>query len=162
MENEKKKALTVNIIGLFQRFEYFISLILAVLIALVLVVAVIRVAIYSYHLIFSKVLTPMLIVYDDFSILFGQIIALLIIVEFMNSILSVLKTRDIKRLVKDVILITGLAISRKLIILDYSSAEYMSIIAMGILLISIGVFYFLICLESFSKNLSVKTKKKIK
>ena len=85
---------------------------------------------------------------------------LLISLEFLSSILKVLKSHLIKVLVQDVILITALAIARKLIIFDYEHHEPMYIIALGVLLLSIGLFYFLIRFERPIKN--SEPKKEIK
>ena len=147
-----------KIVGMFQRFEYFVSILLAVLLAAILCVAVMRVAIFSYLLIFSKIVTPTEILYEDFNNIFGKILTLFITIEFMNSILRILRTGELKRLVVDVTLITGLAITRKLIILDYSNTDHMTIIAMGIVLVSVGIFYFLVRIETLSKYLRNKNK----
>lgn len=154
MDNNKSTIDTI--LKLFHRFENLISIILAVLIVGILGVALVRIAVSSYILIFSNILTPTEIAYEHFNDIFGKIMTLIITIEFMNSILSVLKTGDLKGLVLDVTLITGLAIARKLIIFDYSSTEPMAIIAMGVVLTAVGIFYFLIRINTLSKYLSRK------
>lgn len=149
MEKDSKSPID-KLLRLFHHFEFFISIILAILISGILGVAVIRIAVYSYLLIFSEVLTPTNIDYVAFNDIFGKIMTLLITIEFMNSILHVLKTGELKQLVKDVTLITGLAVARKLIIFDYSNSEHMQIIAMAIVLVSVGIFYFFIRTDTFS------------
>lgn len=158
--NKGNKSPIDKLLRLFTRFEYLTSIFLSILIAGILLVATIRIAYFTYTMIFSNILSPATIVYADFNDLFGKIITLLIIIEFMNSILSVLKTRDLKRLVQDVTLITGLAIARKLIIFDYTDSDHMTIIAMGVMLIAVGVFYFLIRIDTVLKYLRNKNSNK--
>lgn len=155
---ENNKTLIDKILKLFHSFENFISIILALLIVGILGVALVRIAVSSYQLIFSNILTPTEIVYEHFNDIFGKIMTLLITIEFMNSIISVLKTGNLKILVQDVTLITGLAIARKLLIFDYSQTGHMTIIAMGVVLMAVGIFYFLIRVDTLSKKLPNKGK----
>ena len=150
MEKDTKSPID-KLLKLFHYLEYGISIILAIIIAGILAVAVVRIAVYAYLLIFSQLLTPTNIDYGAFNDIFGKIMTLLITIEFMNSILHILKTGELKQLLKDVTLITGLAIARKLIIFEYTTAEPMTIIAMGIVLVSVGIFYFLIRVDTLSK-----------
>lgn len=133
-----------KMLNFFHKFEHVVLMILAVLSATILVVAVVRLAIYAYIIIFSKILHPVDIVYEDLNEIFGKIMTLLIFIEFMNSIIHVIRKGDLKLLVKDVTLITGLAICRKLIMLDYSAKEPLFIVSMALVLIAIGIFYFII------------------
>ena len=163
MEKDTKSPID-KLLKLFHYLEYGISIILAIIIAGILAVAVIRIAVYSYLLIFSQLLTPTNIDYGAFNDIFKKIMTLLITIEFMNSILHILKTGELKQLLKDVTLITGLAIARKLIIFEYTKAEPMTVIAMGIELVSVGIFYFLIRVDTLSKyvprgNREVKKKR---
>ena len=72
--------------------------------------------------------------------------------EFLSSILKVLKTHEMKSLIQDVILITALAIARKLIVYDYDHHHASDTIALGVLLLAIGIFYFLIRLNIGQKQ----------
>ena len=78
---------------------------------------------------------------------------LLISLEFLSSILKVLKSHAVKILVQDVVLITALAIARKLIIYDYDDHDAIHTLALGGSLLCLGVFYFLIRFN-FKKNSS--------
>ena len=158
MEKDTKSPID-KLLKLFHYLEYGISIILAIIIAGILAVAVVRIAVYSYLLIFSQLLTPTNIDYGAFNDIFGKIMTLLITIEFMNSILHILKTGELKQLLKDVTLITGLAIARKLIIFEYTTAEPMTIIAMGIVLVSVGIFYFLIRVDTLSKYMDKGNRK---
>ena len=146
---------------IFQKFEYLISIIMAVLIGGLVVVATVRIIVFTYNMVFSKAFFPTSIKFEDFNELFGMIMTLLIIIEFMNSILSVLRSRELKGIVKDVSLITGLAIARKLIILDYTQTEPLTVLAMSGVLVAVGVFYFLVKVETISKLTSNRQKKEI-
>jgi uncharacterized membrane protein (DUF373 family) len=88
---------------------------------------------------------------EDYQLIFGKIMTLLISLEFMTSIIKVLKTHNVRTLNKDVVLITALAIARKLIIYDYDKAAPLSILTLGALLIAIGILYYLINRDPASK-----------
>ena len=140
----KNNSLFDKILKWFSLFEKIITIILSVIIALIILIALIRISESFYHLFVQDFYKPQEITFNDYQLLFGKIMTLLISIEFMSSILKVLKTHEIKNLIQDVVLITALAIARKLIIYDYEHHDPLSTIVLGGLLISIGLFYFLI------------------
>lgn len=129
---------------LFLKFEQIISIGLSVIIALIIMISLLRIAQNFYELFVKDIFSLEKITFDDYLQLFGYIMTLLISLEFMSSIMKVLKSHDIKTLTLDVALITALAITRKLIIYDYDHHEPASIIVFAGLLLSLGIFYFLI------------------
>jgi uncharacterized membrane protein (DUF373 family) len=84
------------------------------------------------------------LVFADYSRIFARMITLLISLEFMNSVLKILKSRSIKVLASDVVLITVLAVCRKLIVVDYKDYEATYFFAFALLLLSLGVLYALL------------------
>ncbi|MCO6498806.1 MAG: phosphate-starvation-inducible PsiE family protein [Vicingus serpentipes] len=141
MEN---KSFFDKVLNWFSLFEKIITVFLSIIIALIILIALIRISESFYHLFVQDFYQPQEITFNDYQLLFGKIMTLLISIEFMSSILKVLKTHEIKNLIQDVVLITALAIARKLIIYDYEHHDPLSTIVLGGLLISIGLFYFLI------------------
>ncbi|MFD0963774.1 phosphate-starvation-inducible PsiE family protein [Pseudofulvibacter geojedonensis] len=129
---------------LFHKFEKVITIIVSVIIGFIIIISLLRVISELYSIISSDILSPQLIQFKDYQSLFGKIMTLLISLEFLNSILKTLKSHEIKPLVLDVCLITALAIARKLIIFDYTKNDPLLTISFGGILVSIGVFYFLI------------------
>ncbi len=136
----------------FTNFERWIAFLVSVLIALIIVISFARVAINFYELFIEDIGTLRKVTFEDYQTLFGKILTLLIGLEFMNSILKVLKSHEMKEVVSDVILIAALAIGRKLIVYDYDHYEAMHTISLATILLSLGVFYFFLK----SKYLGVK------
>jgi len=143
MEKNKKDVFEIIVKG-FIYFEKIITVILSLIIASIILIALVRISESFYHLFVQDFTQPEKITFNDYQLLFGKIMTLLISIEFMSSILKVLKTHEIKNLIQDVVLITALAIARKLIIYDYDHHDPLSTLVLGGLLISIGLFYFLI------------------
>lgn len=142
----------------FEYFEKIITLAIAVIIAVIVVVSIIRIGNDFVHLFIVDVFEPQEISFEDYKSLFAKILTLFISLEFMNSILRVIKSHDVGNLVLDVFLIAAMAIGRKLIILDYEkySSDYLFSIA-G-LVIAIGAFYFLVSKRFFGNEIGLKNR----
>ena len=136
----------------FQNFESVITIIIAVVISLVIILSTVRVFMELYNILLSDISSPQLIAFKEYQSLFGKIMTLLISIEFLNSVLKSLKLHQVKILVLDVSLITALAIARKLIIYDYSKSDLTSSLILGGLLVSIGIFYFLVKFDRKNKE----------
>lgn len=137
----------------YKGFENILSIAVSALLATILMIIVFRLFYFSYILIFSKIGNLAAIHSDDITDIFGKVITLFITVEFLNSIIRSIKGGELKGLVKDVILITALAMGRKLIVMDFSATSSLNILSIGGVLISLGVFYFLS--NGTSRGLSV-------
>lgn len=135
-----------NISHLFHQYEKINILFLTIAMVTIIFVATMRVFYATYIHLINDIDQPQKIGYEDFQSIFGKIITLLIAIEFMNSIINVLHSRKLITLTKDVILLASLALCRKLIVLDYAHEEALHIIALGLVLIALGLLYFLICL----------------
>lgn len=151
-----KEKFDLKTLTLFQNFERIVTFILSIIIGAIIIVSLIRIFAELYNIVTSDLLSPQFIEFKDYQSLFGKIMTLLISLEFLNSILKVLKSHEIKSLVLDVCLITALAIARKLIIFDYSKNDPSSTIVLGGLLVSIGIFYFLVKYEVADKKNVIK------
>lgn len=134
----------------FVKFEQVLTFILVIIIAIIIGISVIRIIENLYTLFALDFFDPADITFQDYQLVFGKILTLLISLEFMTSILKVLKTHQIKTLTKDVVLITALAVARKLIIYDYDHADPLKVIVLGGIMVSIGVFYYLISADKSS------------
>ena len=128
----------------FQIFEETIIVILSIVIIFIIILSVIRVFGQFYHILIDSVMKPQEVEFSDYQDLFGKLITVFISLEFLSSVLKILKRPQIKTLVQDVSLITALAIFRKLIIADYNKTDLDSYLVLGGLIIATGVFYFLV------------------
>lgn len=136
-----KHSLTKALSNAFIQMEKFLSVVLSILLAGILVVFLVRIIDFSYVLVFSKIGAPTTIKGDSITELFAMIINLLIAKEFMNTLVFTIRNNKIKILVKDIALLAGLAVLRKLILVDYTHTSPANIIATGLVLVAIGLFY---------------------
>ena len=105
-------------LGVYERFEQVIALILAAVIAVIVVAAVWDLGKRVAILAMQDMLDPL--DHKVFQAIFGQIMTVLIALEFKHSIIKVVAAAGSIIQVKTVLLIALLALSRKLIIFDVS------------------------------------------
>jgi uncharacterized membrane protein (DUF373 family) len=129
-------------LGFYERFEQVIALLLAVLIALIVVVAVWDLAKGVVILALYDMLDPL--DHRIFQAIFGQILTVLIALEFKHSIVKVVAAVESIIQVRTVLLIALLALARKLIILDISEVSPGMILALAAVLLALGVAYWLV------------------
>jgi uncharacterized membrane protein (DUF373 family) len=79
-----------------------------------------------------------------FQAIFGQIMTLLIALEFKHSIVKVVAHGESIIQVRTVLLIALLAVSRKFIILDPDKYSAQTILALAAVLVGLGITYWLI------------------
>ena len=124
----------------YERFEQVVALVITWLIALIIVVATWELTKQVVLLIAQGAFDPL--DYAAFQLIFGEIMIVLIALEFKHSILRVVtKQGSIVRL-RTVILIALLAISRKFIILPPDEAPA-HILALAGVLLALGLTYYL-------------------
>jgi uncharacterized membrane protein (DUF373 family) len=129
-------------LGFYERFEQVIALVLAGLIAVIVVVAIWDLAKTVAILAIYDMLDPL--DHRTFQAIFGQILTVLIALEFKHSILKVVAAAESIVQVKTVLLIALLALSRKLIILDVTVVAPATILALAAVLLALGVAYWLV------------------
>ena len=127
-------------LSFYERFEQVIALILTWLIALIIVVAAWELTKEVLILLGTGVFNPL--DYVAFQLIFGQIMIVLIALEFKHSILRVVTQRKSIVQVRTVVLIALLAISRKFIILD-AEASPVKMLALAAVVVALGVTYWL-------------------
>ncbi len=147
----KKSGLNIRFEGLrgrwqtlsfYERFEQVIALVLACLLAVIIVVAVWDLAREVVIMGMQDKLDPL----DPriFQTIFGQIMTVLIALEFKHSIIKVVAAGESIIQVKTVLLIAVLALARKLIILDMHEVSAATILALAAVLLALGVTYWLV------------------
>jgi uncharacterized membrane protein (DUF373 family) len=129
-------------LGFYERFEQVIALVLAGLIAVIVVVAIWDLAKTVAILAIYDMLDPL--DHRTFQAIFGQILTVLIALEFKHSIVKVVAAAESIVQVKTVLLIALLALSRKLIILDVTLVAPATILALAAVLLALGVAYWLV------------------
>lgn len=128
-------------LNLFKRFELVVSIIIMVIISIIILVALIRLGKNVYILLVVNALDPL--EFKVFQQIFGNILTLYIAMEFRHSIESVIHGHGHIIQTRTILLIAMLAIARKFIVMDKTtSPETMA--ALGFILISLGVTYWLL------------------
>jgi uncharacterized membrane protein (DUF373 family) len=128
-------------LSFYERFEQFIALLMTWLVALIIVVAAWELTKEVLMLVGQRVLDPL--DYGTFQAIFGEIMIVLIALEFKHSIIRVVAHRRGIIQVQTVLLIALLAISRKFIILDAEMSPA-HIVALASVVVALGVTYWLI------------------
>ncbi len=147
--NERTKAPQTEfrkywgVMTFYERFEHIVVIILSAIIGIVILFALLQLIREVFTLLVSKVLiTPL--DHGVFQVVFGMIMTLLIAMEFKHSILKVLQRQAHIIQARGVIIIAMLALSRKLIILDFSTVKPEKLAALGFVILILAVVYYLL------------------
>src|SRR3982074_758230 len=130
------------VMSYYQRFESAVAVALTFVIGFIIVVALYRLA--------STVVVGMLVGLLDpldqkvFQNVFGEIMTLLIALEFNHSLQYVVKREQSIIQTKIVLLIALLAVARKFIVLDLASTDAAQLLGLAAITLALGVAYWLI------------------
>ena len=125
---------------LFQKFEHFVVRALLLMMAIVVLLATLELA---YILMKDIVNPPILILeIDELLEIFGMFMLVLIGLELFESIQVYHKDRIIR--VEVVVMVAIIAVSRKVIILDYKSLSSFTLLHVGIGILCLGLTYMLL------------------
>ena len=131
-----------RVLSYYQRFESAVALILTLIVALIILVALYRLM----ESVIAGLLFGMLDPLDPavFQTVFGEILTLLIALEFNHTLqYSVAREQSIIQ-TKIVVLIALLAIARKFIVLDLNEVSAPHLFALAAVTLALGVAYWLI------------------
>ena len=128
-----------DILSYYQRFESAIALVLTIVIALIILVALYRLSIGVVTGLLFGAADPL--EHAVFQSIFGEIMTLLIALEFNHTLRYVVTKHQSIIQTKIVLLIALLAVARKFIILDMreTSADYL--LALAAITLALGVTY---------------------
>jgi len=130
------------VLSCYQRFEELVALALTLVIALIILVALFRLT--------SSVITGLLFGVLDpldpgiFQSVFGEILTLLIALEFNHTLQYVVKRQQSIIQTQVVLLIALLAIARKFIVLDLGSVGAAQLLGLAAITLGLGIAYWLI------------------
>ncbi len=126
---------------MYRRFEAAVAFVLTVVIGAVIVVALWRLIVSVADTLVLRTLNPL--DHEVFQRVFGEIMTLLIALEFNHTLQFVVTGQQGIIHTKMVILIALLALARKVIILDLYATSAASLIALALLTLALGVTYWL-------------------
>jgi uncharacterized membrane protein (DUF373 family) len=126
----------------YQRFESAVALVLTAIISLIILVALYRLAATVIAGLLFGVLDPL--DYEVFQGVFGEILTLLIALEFNHTLQYVVTREQSIIQTRVVLLIALLALARKFIILDIKETSAGHLLALAAVTLVLGVTYWLI------------------
>jgi uncharacterized membrane protein (DUF373 family) len=130
-----------KLLGLYQRFESIVALVLTVVIALIIVVALVRLGVSVVSGLLLGVLDPL--EPEVFQTVFGEVLTVLIAVEFNHTLQFVVARHQSIIQTKVVLLIALLAVARKFIVLDLSKTSPGELIGLAAVTLSLGAVYWM-------------------
>jgi uncharacterized membrane protein (DUF373 family) len=126
----------------YERFETFVAALLTIIIGVVILVALYRLIASVIDLLLLRALNPLSP--QVFQTVFGEILTLLIALEFNHSLrIVLLHERGIVQ-AKAIVLIALLAVVRKVIIADLFHTTPASVGALAAMVVALGLTYWLI------------------
>jgi uncharacterized membrane protein (DUF373 family) len=130
-----------GVLSVYQRFEASVAFLLTLVIGAVIVVALYRLVISVIETLVLKSLNPL--DHSVFQQVFGEIMTLLIALEFNHTLHYVITGERGIIHTKMVILIAELALARKIIVTDLFQAPPAATFALAILMLALGVTYWM-------------------
>ena len=126
--------------GIIIKFERFIVLALLIMMMIALLASTIELAI----ILVEQLLAPPMLLLDikEMLTVFGFLLMVLIGLELVETIKIYLE-QDVFR-VEVVVLVSIIAVTRKIIIIDYESASYQMLLSIAALMIALSACFFLV------------------
>jgi uncharacterized membrane protein (DUF373 family) len=129
------------VLSYYQRFEGFVALVLTLVIGLIILVALFRLTFGVVTGLLFGVLDPL--DHGVFQTVFGEILTLLIALEFNHTLQYFVKREQSIIQTKIVLLIALLAIARKFIVLDLNSVSAAQLLGLATITLALGITYWL-------------------
>jgi uncharacterized membrane protein (DUF373 family) len=130
------------VLSYYQRFEGLVALVLTLVVALIILVALFRLTYGVMTGLLLGVLDPL--DHGVFQSVFGEILTLLIALEFNHTLQYVVKREQSIIQTKIVLLIALLAVARKYIVLDLSGVDAAQMFGLAAITLALGVAYWLV------------------
>lgn len=130
-----------RVLSYYQRFEGLVALFLTLVVALIIVVALFRLTYGVVTGLLLGVLNPL--DHGVFQSVFGEILTLLIALEFNHTLQFVVNRQQSIIQTKIVLLIALLAIARKFIVLDLGSVDAAQLLGLAAITLALAVAYWL-------------------
>jgi uncharacterized membrane protein (DUF373 family) len=129
------------VMSLYQRFESGVALVLTAVISLIIVVALFRLGASVISGLVFGALDPL----DQrvFQAVFGEVLTLLIALEFNHTLQFVVTRQQSIIQTKVVLLISLLALARKVIVLDIRETEAGELLGLAALTLALGIVYWM-------------------
>ena len=141
-ERWKRGRTQWDILTYYQRFESVVAFVLTVVIALIVLVALYRLCVGVVTALLFGALDPL--EHTVFQTVFGQIMTLLIALEFNHTLRYIVTKHQSLIQTRIVVLIALLALARKFIILDLQETTPEYLFGLAAITLALGVTYWLV------------------
>ncbi len=130
-----------SVLTLYQRFESIVALVLTLVIAVVIAVSLFHVATRVVGGLLFGILDPL----DQgvFQAIFGEVLTVLIALEFNHTIQFVVARQESIIQTKVVLLISLLALARKVIVLELDKTTPGELLGLAALTLALGIVYWM-------------------
>jgi uncharacterized membrane protein (DUF373 family) len=128
-------------LSIYQRFESLVAVTLTLLVMLVIVVALFQLTIEIVGGLVVGALDPL--EHGVFQAIFGQIMTVLIALEFNHTLRFVVEREQSIIQTKTVLLISLLAMARRFIIMDLTAASSVELLGLAAVTLALGATYWL-------------------
>lgn len=146
MENNVEIKAKKNVgLHLVEEFERIAAYVLIIIVSIIIAVSIYRVSITVVNALFIGKEDPLSYVF--FQKTFGQIMTVLIAIEFNHTIIQIARKIENAIQIKVVLLVAMLALSRKFIILDLAKITPPQMFALAAIMLSLGVVYWIVSLH---------------
>jgi uncharacterized membrane protein (DUF373 family) len=129
-------------LNFYGRFEHLAVVVLTFLICIVVVFSIWHLALNIFYAIIERSFDPTDV--EVFQAVFGMVFTVIIALEFKRSLFVLAERHNSIVQVRSVLLIGLLAVVRKLIILDISHTEALTLLALAVAIIALGSAYWLV------------------
>ena len=143
LERWKRGRQQWNVLTYYQRFETAVAIVLTVVIALIIAVALYRLCVGVITALVFEAANPL--EHSVFQAVFGQIMTLLIALEFNHTLRYVVTRHQSVIQTKVVVLIALLALARKFIVLDVHQVPTDYLLGLSAITLALGLTYRLLC-----------------
>ena len=125
----------------YQWFEKLVIAALTVLVALSVILTLAQSGVALYKVVISD---THLLNHDAFIKVFGTFMTVLIALEFNHTVLADITVKAPLVKVRAVILVALLALSRKVVLVDFKEVEYTSMIGLAVLIVAVAAAYYVL------------------
>jgi len=125
----------------YQWFEKLVIAALTMLVALSVVLTLAQSGVALYKVVISD---THLLNHDAFIKVFGTFMTVLIALEFNHTVLADITVKAPLVKVRAVILVALLALSRKVVLVDFKEVEYTSMIGLAVLIVAVAGAYYVL------------------
>jgi len=125
----------------YRNFERLVVAALTIMVAISVVLTLAQSGVALYHVVVSD---THMIDHDAFIKVFGTFMTVLIALEFNHTVLPDITSKSPLVKVRSVLLVALLALSRKVVLVDFKEVPYTSMIGLAVLIVAVAATYWVI------------------